>query len=47
MCVDHNEIALSDSRCNAEQKPVETEICNKNLPICSAEDDNNENSNLI
>lgn len=47
LCVDHKEIALSYTRCNAEQRPSETEMCSANIPYCSGDDDNNENSNMI
>lgn len=47
MCVDYKENALSDSRCNEAERPSETELCDINLPFCSNDEDNNENSNMI
>lgn len=48
MCVDFEETALSDTSCNnLEERPSETEICNINLPYCSGDEDNNENSNMV
>lgn len=48
MCVDYNENALSDHSCsNVGERPHETEFCDKNLPYCNGEEDNNENSNMI
>lgn len=46
MCVDFMENALSDASCsNIEERPIETALCDINLPYC--EEDNNENSNMI
>lgn len=47
MCVDHNELALADARCNSENRPADAELCGPTLPYCSADEDNNENSNMI
>lgn len=59
MCVDQNEIALSDSHCNVETRPIDVESCGLYLPICDADtknnddnnddgdDDENDNSNMI
>lgn len=46
MCVDYRENALSDVSCNnIEERPIELEPCDINLPYC--DEDNNENSNMI
>lgn len=54
MCVDQNEIALSDSHCTVETRPIDSEICGQYLPICNDDDianisdineDNNNDSN--
>lgn len=48
MCVDYRENALSDASCsNIEERPMETDLCDMNLPFCNGEEDNNENSNMI
>lgn len=44
MCVDHNEMALSDLRCNADTRPIDIELCGKSIPYCNSDDDNNENN---
>lgn len=44
MCVDQNEMALSDLRCNLDQRPIDVETCGKGVPFCNSDDDNSENN---
>lgn len=46
MCVDHSDNALSDSHCNNDTRPIDSEDCSVHLPICN-DDDSNDNSNMI
>jgi Thrombospondin type 1 domain len=58
MCVDQNQQALPDERCDADSRPVDAEFCPGKLPFCSldaddddkekdAPDDDNEENNTI
>lgn len=46
MCIDFKENAIADVSCkDIGQRPTETEPCDKTLPFCY--EDNNENTNMI
>lgn len=39
ICLDQNEIVLPDSRCEVEKKPIDTEKCGANIPLCETDDE--------
>lgn len=44
MCVDQNELALPDLRCDIDNKPHDTEPCGTILPKCESVQDINDNN---
>lgn len=47
MCVDQNDLALPDLRCEAKEKPDDTEPCGTILPKCNGSEEDSAENNTI